>query len=832
MHQNLIIKMKLMTGLFKPVIAICLLLSATSISFGQDIATWKGSVITAPAKEVPAGNGMVEIIQEASTTLQLSLQQDGAWNIIYDSGNGHTEEGSSNISPHPLLLLLKINIFDSALTINGALSPDSSSIICTIINGSSKTNLVLHRMPPPVSWNGDTTINGNRTIINLTYKNDPQWEIILQNDSIGVNPLYQNNEADSGKVMFSLSSSFDESSSDRRIEGTISPDSSSIAGTLFMNDSIKFPITLYKGKKNIEEFQSKEQRISANFIWWRWAIGWAIIGVIIFLFFMLRKKYSPVATDASVLPPADDWLKKILPVVRISCEKKFGGKRKVLVVYNDAIVIFHTNKKTNFDEVHNENSQALINTIRGLKNIKNISLNSIEKIEVEKESRLGKVRFHIHYSNKKENFVLPGYEMPNILKALQSLTGDRLHTGCFIRFHNFGIWIQLLIFSFTAVYIYTNLLSSDAGFWIILYIILFIVVLYRIVFLLFSSIIWFMDHLPRKIKSNFNTKPKSDLSHRKPLRSVSIAIFLKIAGASIFVLTFLIIKQQYLPAAFQSWAITLGPFLPGFLIICGYLLVGLILNLSLAFANRNPKTIHYNNKPPILYLRSFLDDRETTFQPGTWLSYFLGVDPPYYQLNKYTFNSTSLYYRLQKKIFKYLYNNHPIRMLRLILGWPVDTSEQQLGLYFRKKGPFVAIGKPGERIITSGANRMYVTNEEWQNVILDYLHKSQLVVLQPSSTEGIWWEINQSLNIVEPNRLFLCMVNYKGHQNFYEDFRLRIEDLKAEIQLPRFIGNAKEICFFRFDETYTPQLLRLKYKNFIYWPFQGNAADLKNSMGV
>ena len=821
-----------MTGLLKSFMACCLLQAFTPLIYGQDIATWKGSVVTAPAKEIPDGNGMVEIVPESSTTLELSLQHDGTWNITLDSENGHSESGESNISHQPLSLLLKIETSDSAVTISGTLSPDSTTIKCTVIKGSSKTKLVLQRTPLPVSWSGDTTINGNRTVIDLTYENDPSWKITLQNDSIGTQEIEVTNEGESSQLSFTLASTFDDNSSSRRFEGILSTDSSSIAGTLFMNDSVKIPITLYKGKKSIVGVNNKVSMASSRFLWWRWIIGWTIISAIVLFFFLLRKKSSSGSIDAFIKPPGDDWLKKILPIVRISRKKIFPGRRKVLILYNDSIVIFHTNKKTNIDELHNENSQTIIDATRGLKNIKNMSLHSIEKIEVEKESRLGKVRFHIYHSGKKENFVLPGFEMPNVLKALQSLMGNRLQTGCLIRFHSIGLWIQLLVFSFAAVYIYTNKLQAGEGFWVILYIILLIVILYRIVFLLFSSISWFMDHLPRKIKSASGTKSNADLSHRKPFRSVPIAMVLKIIGASIFILTFLLLKQQYLPAAFQQWAITLGPFLPGFLIIFGYLLVGLILNLSLAFANRNPKAMHDNNKPPILYLRSFLDDRETTFQPGTWLSYFLGVDPPYYQLSKYTFNPTSLYYRLQKKIFKYLYNNHPIRMLRLILGWPVDTSEQQLELYFRKKGPFVAIGKPGERIITSGANRMYVTNEEWQNVILDYLQKSQLVVLQPSSTEGIWWEINQSLNIVEPNHLFLCMVNYKGHQNFYEDFRLRIEDLKAEIKLPRFIGNAKEICFFRFDKTYTPQLLRLKYKSIIYWPFQGNAADLKNSLGV
>lgn len=322
-----------MTGLLKSVIACFLLITLKVVSYAQDIATWKGNVVIAPAKEIPDGNGMVEIVQESSTTLELSLQQDGTWAITFDSENGHSESGDSNGSHQPLSLLLKMDTFDSALTINGTLSPDSSTINCTVIKGSSKTNLVLHRTAPPVSWGGDTTINGNRTIINLTYKNDPSWKITLQNDSIGSQESEVTNDEQPPQISFMLASTFVDNSSGRHFEGILSPDSSSIAGTLFMNDSVKVPITLYKGKKGIEKFNSDVHSASSRSLWWRWAIGWAVISTVVLLFFGLRKKSSSISTDASVIPPADDWLKKILPIVRISCKKIFPGKRKALIIF-------------------------------------------------------------------------------------------------------------------------------------------------------------------------------------------------------------------------------------------------------------------------------------------------------------------------------------------------------------------------------------------------------------------------------------------------------------------------------------------------------------------
>lgn len=208
----------------------------------------------------------------------------------------------------------------------------------------------------------------------------------------------------------------------------------------------------------------------------------------------------------------------------------------------------------------------------------------------------------------------------------------------------------------------------------------------------------------------------------------------------------------------------------------------------------------------------------------------MGVDPPYYQFNKYRFIADTRWMKINRKILKYFYNNHPVRLIRLLFSWPVDTSEQQLELYFRKKGNFVAIGKPGEKIITSGANRMYVTNEEWQEVVLDYLHRSQIVVLQPNSTEGVWWEINKSVEMVTPEKLFYCMINFRNRQNDYENFRTRFEALRPDIHLPRFIGNSEHIYFFRFKADWETEFVQLRYRKWFTWPFVGNAADLETTL--
>ena len=108
---------------------------------------------------------------------------------------------------------------------------------------------------------------------------------------------------------------------------------------------------------------------------------------------------------------------------------------------------------------------------------------------------------------------------------------------------------------------------------------------------------------------------------------------------------------------------------------------------------------------------------------------------------------------------------NPIRILRVLFGRGADTCEEQLGLWLKKRGPFIAIGRPGEKFASPGAARTYVTNDQWQNVVDSYLDESQLIVLQPANSQGVWWEVNRVLEKVSLDKVLVCLVNFHRRQN-------------------------------------------------------------------
>jgi hypothetical protein len=103
------------------------------------------------------------------------------------------------------------------------------------------------------------------------------------------------------------------------------------------------------------------------------------------------------------------------------------------------------------------------------------------------------------------------------------------------------------------------------------------------------------------------------------------------------------------------------------------------------------------------------------------------------------------------------------------------TEEEQLAAAVEPVGPLVAMGRPGEALPEVGALRLYVTDDEWQDVVIRWLTNARLVILRVAGdTEGLRWEISQAPRLVAPERLVLLLPLKRVA---YEAFRERVERL-------------------------------------------------------
>jgi hypothetical protein len=127
------------------------------------------------------------------------------------------------------------------------------------------------------------------------------------------------------------------------------------------------------------------------------------------------------------------------------------------------------------------------------------------------------------------------------------------------------------------------------------------------------------------------------------------------------------------------------------------------------------------NKAPVLYLRSFLDDKVAAKREVTLL-----------------------------------------------------TEEEELNKALGHIGPMIAIGRPGEVLPEAGAARAYFTDDQWQAAVHHYMDISRLIVLRAGLSQGLIWEIQNSIQRLDPSKLILLIPFEK---EAYDQFRTRVQSL-------------------------------------------------------
>ena len=262
---------------------------------------------------------------------------------------------------------------------------------------------------------------------------------------------------------------------------------------------------------------------------------------------------------------------------------------------------------------------------------------------------------------------------------------------------------------------------------------------------------------------------------------------------------------------------------PSVALFCGLLgsvslYVGpLLIYTGRRLISRNARTaVAGDSRAPILYLRSFEDDVEDTLTPHTWLANFFSQTLP-----------TDV--RRLPLPFRVLFELQPLRLLRSLFGRVTPTTELQLAAFFSKLGPFIAIGKPSERLATIGADRDFVDQDKWQEVVLEYLERSRYVVLQAAGTQGFLWELRTVLTRVNQQKLLFSLSNFRGRQNDYEDFRLKAESVEGWT-FPRSVGNHDEPQFLFFKADRTPVLHTISYRSPVLWPVLSSVTDLDHTL--
>jgi len=132
--------------------------------------------------------------------------------------------------------------------------------------------------------------------------------------------------------------------------------------------------------------------------------------------------------------------------------------------------------------------------------------------------------------------------------------------------------------------------------------------------------------------------------------------------------------------------------------------------------------------------------------------------------------------------------------------WDSQTEEELLVEVLTEIGPVIAIGIPGEELPELGAARLYVGDAEWRQVVHSHLERAKLVGLRLGDTPGFWWELEHSVKTLAPSQLLLIVPFQKSR---YDAFRE-----KAAGHFPHPLPEYGGVGFFNFRRTRKLKSLR------------------------
>lgn len=170
-----------------------------------------------------------------------------------------------------------------------------------------------------------------------------------------------------------------------------------------------------------------------------------------------------------------------------------------------------------------------------------------------------------------------------------------------------------------------------------------------------------------------------------------------------------------------------------------------------------PRFVDLDSPPGVLFLRPFSEDRDVRIY-ASW-----GQDRP----------KTS--FRGRMKVTKF-------QLRRQFANGGQGGAAMEFGYTLQAVchafGSVAAIGEPDSPPIL-GADNVYVSDDGWQEKVLELARDARLVIITAGDTPGVAWEVENILRIVEPTRLLLNVpgMTQSRRRAHYKAFRERFGTL-------------------------------------------------------
>ena len=108
------------------------------------------------------------------------------------------------------------------------------------------------------------------------------------------------------------------------------------------------------------------------------------------------------------------------------------------------------------------------------------------------------------------------------------------------------------------------------------------------------------------------------------------------------------------------------------------------------------------------------------------------------------------------------------------------SLETRLSNHFSRFGPFIAIGSPKEAVPQLGASRVLLSDEEWQPRVIGWMREAELIIMYSGKTHWVNWELRQIVENGCATRLILMFPEIKAWRSskLNKEISARVEQVR------------------------------------------------------
>ena len=143
-------------------------------------------------------------------------------------------------------------------------------------------------------------------------------------------------------------------------------------------------------------------------------------------------------------------------------------------------------------------------------------------------------------------------------------------------------------------------------------------------------------------------------------------------------------------------------------------------------------------------------------------------------------------------------------------AWFDFSLESRLADQYGSLGPFIAVGKPGDKMPHLGAARASLSDAEWQGTVKDWMERSVLIILMIGRTHWIDWELRRVIELGYTEKVMILFPQVRRPKWTFFSWRTeRMQDAEERLIVIRkaFEGTPWESGLY-WTDVVEPQDLR------------------------